>query len=77
MSTAGGTRPVLGQPGLHVGEVASVRAALAPRVDPLDYLVADCTSGTRRVAMVALHFFLWQRAVARGAVHKEIGAVVV
>lgn len=77
VSAAGWTRPVLGQPGLHVGKMAPMRAALAPRVDTLDHLVADCTSCARRVTMLALHFFLRQRAIARGAVHKKIGAVVV
>jgi hypothetical protein len=57
--------------------MASVRAALAPRVDALDYLVAYCAGGARRVAMFALHLFLRQWAIARGAVHKKIGAVVV
>jgi hypothetical protein len=77
MSAASGTRPVLGQPGLHVGKMASVRAALAPRVNTLDYLVAYCAGSARRVAMLALHLFLGQWAIARGAVHKKIGAVVV
>jgi len=77
VSAAGGTGPVLGQPGLHVGEVSAVGAALAPRVDALDQFVADGARAAHRVAVFALHLLLGQRTAARRAVHEQVRAVVV
>lgn len=78
MSAPRRTEPVGPQPLLHVRQVAAVRAALAPHVQPLDHLVADAAQRVlRRVAAVAQPAGALQRLAALAAVRVDARRLLV